>query len=215
MILQNGDRGSLVAIIQEKIGVKADGIFGSGTESALRFYQAEKGLRADGIAGTGTFLAMGIPHFSKYIKNGTDKNVSWELPVSGKGFRTYNRESRGDQFGTKEVIEKCIEIAEKWNCMHPEVDIQFGDISYLYGGRTPDHSTHRTGKDVDIRPIRKDGKYLPVEYTHAEYSRDLSREFLLLVKPYVRGVYFNDPVLIKEGLCSYSRNHNNHFHLMF
>lgn len=57
-MLRRGLTGEPVRILQEKLGVTADGIFGKNTEAALLKYQAAHGLSADGIAGPDTFTAM-------------------------------------------------------------------------------------------------------------------------------------------------------------
>lgn len=214
MILKLKDKGTLVEKLQEKLGVDTDGMFGKGTELAVKEFQTANGLTSDGIVGKDTLDLLGFD-FSRYIKNGNNIDVSWELPENGTGFRTYNRESRGDQFGLKSTIEKATEIAREWNQIHPEVDIQYGDISLLYGGDTPDHATHEKGTDIDMRPFRKDGQYVGVTYRDSNYSQSITRDFLKLVKDKIKGVYFNDPVLIKEGLCKHSAGHSNHLHLMF
>ncbi|MCB4769377.1 peptidoglycan-binding protein [Ancylobacter sp. Lp-2] len=59
-ILKKGLAGTPVKILQEKLGVPADGQFGSKTEEALKAYQKEHGLSADGIAGPDTFAALGL-----------------------------------------------------------------------------------------------------------------------------------------------------------
>lgn len=59
-ILKNGMSGAPVKRLQEKLGVTADGIFGSGTKKALMDYQKANGLAVDGIAGPDTFTAMGL-----------------------------------------------------------------------------------------------------------------------------------------------------------
>lgn len=59
-ILKRGLAGEPVTILQQKLGVTADGEFGPGTEKALRDYQSAHGLSVDGIAGPDTFAAMGL-----------------------------------------------------------------------------------------------------------------------------------------------------------
>jgi putative chitinase len=54
-VLRKGSRGEGVKIMQEALGIGADGVFGAGTERALKNWQAENGLTADGIAGPATF----------------------------------------------------------------------------------------------------------------------------------------------------------------
>jgi putative chitinase len=54
-VLRKGSRGEGVKIMQEALGIGADGVFGAGTERALKNWQAENGLTADGVAGPATF----------------------------------------------------------------------------------------------------------------------------------------------------------------
>ena len=54
-VLRKGSRGEGVKIMQEALGIGADGVFGPGTERALKKWQADNGLVADGIAGPATF----------------------------------------------------------------------------------------------------------------------------------------------------------------
>ena len=57
-VLRKGSRGEGVKIMQEALGVSADGAFGPGTERALKAWQAANGLVADGIAGPATFAKL-------------------------------------------------------------------------------------------------------------------------------------------------------------
>ena len=58
MILKNGSKGEDVKKLQAKLGLGADGVFGSGTEAAVKKWQAANGLTADGIVGEGTWAKM-------------------------------------------------------------------------------------------------------------------------------------------------------------
>lgn len=49
--IKKGSKGNAVKVWQIIIGVAADGIFGSGTESATKTWQSNHGLTADGIVG--------------------------------------------------------------------------------------------------------------------------------------------------------------------
>jgi len=57
-VLRKGSRGEGVKIMQEALGIGADGVFGPGTERALKEWQASQGLVADGIAGPATFAKL-------------------------------------------------------------------------------------------------------------------------------------------------------------
>jgi peptidoglycan hydrolase-like protein with peptidoglycan-binding domain len=59
-ILKRGLSGDPVRVLQTKLGVTADGIFGPGTDTALRDYQKKHGLLVDGVAGPDTFVQMGL-----------------------------------------------------------------------------------------------------------------------------------------------------------
>ncbi len=50
-----GEKGERVKWVQKKLGVTTDGIFGPGTEKALKDFQKAKKLKVDGVVGIGTF----------------------------------------------------------------------------------------------------------------------------------------------------------------
>jgi len=54
-VFRKGSRGEGVKVMQEALGIGADGVFGPGTERALKEWQAANGLTADGVAGPATF----------------------------------------------------------------------------------------------------------------------------------------------------------------
>ncbi len=64
--LKRGSRGELVKQVQTKLKSwgyytgTVDGIFGSGTESAVKAFQKKNGLTVDGIVGKKTAAALGI-----------------------------------------------------------------------------------------------------------------------------------------------------------
>ena len=60
MILKKGSKGEEVKKLQAKLGLAADGIFGSGTETKLKEWQTKNGLSADGIAGPATLSKLGV-----------------------------------------------------------------------------------------------------------------------------------------------------------
>jgi peptidoglycan hydrolase-like protein with peptidoglycan-binding domain len=57
-ILKRGLAGEPVKVLQQKLGVAADGQFGPGTEKAVKDFQAKNGLDADGLAGPATLAKM-------------------------------------------------------------------------------------------------------------------------------------------------------------
>lgn len=57
-MLRRGSRGEGVELVQELLGLTADGIFGKGTERAVKSWQESHGLVADGIVGPNTLDEM-------------------------------------------------------------------------------------------------------------------------------------------------------------
>lgn len=58
VLLRVGSRGDTVKKLQEGLGIGADGIFGKGTEQAVRDFQGANGLDVDGIAGPETLAKL-------------------------------------------------------------------------------------------------------------------------------------------------------------
>ena len=58
MLLKVGSKGDDVKKLQTKLGTKADGDFGPGTEKLVKEWQTKNGLTADGIVGDGTWKKM-------------------------------------------------------------------------------------------------------------------------------------------------------------
>ena len=58
MEIKIGSKGDDVKKIQKKLGLVADGSFGSKTESAIKSWQKENGLTDDGIVGKNTWDKM-------------------------------------------------------------------------------------------------------------------------------------------------------------
>jgi peptidoglycan hydrolase-like protein with peptidoglycan-binding domain len=52
--------GPSVVWLQQKLGIAADGTFGTGTDAAVRHYQAAHGLTADGVVGNATWASLGV-----------------------------------------------------------------------------------------------------------------------------------------------------------
>lgn len=65
-VLKKGTTGDEVVTLQKKLkqwgyyNGTVDGIFGSGTEKAVKYFQQKNGLTADGIVGTKTAAALGM-----------------------------------------------------------------------------------------------------------------------------------------------------------
>jgi murein endopeptidase len=80
------------------------------------------------------------------------------------------------------------------------------------GGKFKPHASHKNGLQVDIRPLRKDGACVAVNYFQAGYDREATERLIGLFQshPAVIKVYFND--LSIPGVLPL-KNHDNHFHV--
>jgi hypothetical protein len=116
-----------------------------------------------------------------------------------------------------EVIEALTGVAAGWAAAYPGGPrLGFGDLSLRCGGALPPHGTHRRGLEVDIRPLRADGREAPVAYNDPAYSRPLTQELVnrLLANRRLRVqyVFFNDPSI--AGVRNWP-GHHGHLHVRF
>jgi len=107
-LLQRGLRGEPVRLLQEKLGVTADGIFGAGTDKALRDYQSSNGLAVDGIAGPDTFTSLGL-HELVIVHKGSRgdcvKKVQEQLGLAADGIFGSGTEAAVKQFQTANGLD--------------------------------------------------------------------------------------------------------------
>ena len=68
MVLKLGSRGNDVKLLQEKLNLKTDGIFGPLTEEAVKDFQRSNGLKVDGIAGANTLSKLNLSVNKRNIK---------------------------------------------------------------------------------------------------------------------------------------------------
>ena len=138
-------------------------------------------------------------------------NVAFvQLTGENGNFYLYSPQDR--VWGTPSAIQSIRTVA---NDLRPHgFEIGVGDISFQQGGRMSPHGSHKRGTDVDIRPIRADGKRLPVTITDSNYSRDRTKLLVqtLLAQPNVTLILFNDTNI--QNVRFYE-GHHNHLHVRF
>ena len=94
-----GSRGTEVRTIQEKLkrwgyySGSVDGIYGSQTQEAVRYFQRKNGLAVDGIAGPNTLKAMGIFNSSNSSSSSSTNNSNVNLLA-----RLIYGEARGEPY---------------------------------------------------------------------------------------------------------------------
>jgi hypothetical protein len=196
----------------------AQGAFDTNTETALRQFQLQNGLPPSGVLDVLTYrsLLTAVPPSAPLLPT-TGSEVDTVLPDSGRGFATFNREIGGaDQFGRASTILAIQSIGAAWAETHT-FPIFIGDISRKGGGSFPPHSSHKDGRDVDMRPFRHNGQPGATNINDPSYGHGLTRELVLLVRQKFRDltILFNDKLLVKDGLTKPFAGHDNHLHVRF
>lgn len=142
--------------------------------------------------------------------------IDTQLPESGTGFVTNNRGATGEfQFGQQSSIDAALAVGTAWDALHPNHPFSIGQISKNGGGLFPPHASHQVGLDIDVRPMRLDGKNEGVTITESQYDRTLTTELINLwwEKAPVQLVYFNDQTVINAKLSIRAAEHHHHFHV--
>lgn len=102
-----GSRGSEVTQIQTKLKRwgyykgSVDGIYGSQTVSAVKYFQRKNGLAVDGIAGKNTLVAMGIFSSSGNSSSSTSNSNSSNLNLLS---RLVYGEARGEPYSGQVAV---------------------------------------------------------------------------------------------------------------
>ena len=130
----------------------------------------------------------------------------------GGGYYSYGTPSEGrSQYAHPYLISLIGQIAFRWNAGENR-KFGVGNISLAGGIRHPDHASHRSGLEVDIRAVRKDGRRLPCNIHDSQYDRSATEKLiqLFLAAMHIRTIYFND--LSISGVRPL-RGHDDHFHV--
>ena len=99
--------------------------------------------------------------------------------------------------------------------------VAVGDLSLEHGGNIAGHATHEVGLDVDIRPIRdaRNQCTYGTNWRVSSYDRAATRILIKAIRAaapgHIKLIYFNDPVLVDEGLTTPYFNHDDHLHVRY
>jgi len=136
-----------------------------------------------------------------------------QLPTSRRGYKTYG--DREKQYAKDSTVRSVEALGERWDAANPdEPDIQIGNMSKRDGSAFGGHSSHRTGVDVDIRPMRNDGQYEGVNINSSSYDRDSTQLLVNTIRkdPAVQLIYFNDNKV--TGVQNWE-GHDDHLHVRY
>jgi hypothetical protein len=202
----------------------ADGVVGLKTIGAIKLFQAIKnGDQAVAVAhNDGTIDVGGDTH--KWLE--ASNAPKWQILPAGSTDAGYVNIEVADpadhhDFATDWLAATIAAAGATYRSnyllTHPlAAVITVNDASLLEGGDTPDHSGHETGLSCDLRLPRTDGTAPGnTTYQTATYDRDAARAVLKAFReqPLFSLAYFNDPVLIGEGLCAAQSGHDDHLHI--
>ena len=107
-VLKNGSRGSEVKEVQRRLKLwgyyngNVDGVFGSGTRSAVIAFQKKNGLTADGVVGKATYKALGMTDAYNALVSTDSSSVSGVGGFTGADVyllaKTIYAEGRGEPY---------------------------------------------------------------------------------------------------------------------
>jgi peptidoglycan hydrolase-like protein with peptidoglycan-binding domain len=187
--------------------IPVSGSFGAATEAAVIAFQRHMGLARTGVVDTATWRALAW-HF--------------ELPrFSPTSLCDYSVGNGPANWGTAEAIASLEAVGRTVSALgYGRVAV--GDVSFELGGPIPGHESHRVGLDVDVRPLRRANDQCSVAGTtwrSTAYDRAATRTMIQKLRAYAPGhiklIWFNDPVLIGEGLTTWHTGHDDHLHVRF
>lgn len=125
---QRGSSGDTVKQIQQKLSAwgyysgKIDGIYGSRTEAAVRYFQQKNGLTVDGKAGKQTLAAMGISY-------GASANGDGDVYLLA---RLISAEARGEPYEGQVAVGAVVLNRVK----HPSFPNSISGVIYQQGAFT-------------------------------------------------------------------------------
>ncbi|WP_158206824.1 penicillin-insensitive murein endopeptidase [Pseudoduganella flava] len=128
------------------------------------------------------------------------------------GYYVYGTPSGGQgQYAHPTLLSILFLVEREWEARDTR-KFGVGNISLANGIPYPGHGTHKSGLEVDIRPLRKDGANCAVTRFMAEYDRDGTEKLigLFMSLSAVELIYFNDLAIPHVRRAS---NHDDHFHV--
>jgi hypothetical protein len=207
-----GSSGEAVKVVQRQLNEKrfarlpVDGVYGTSTRNAVVAFQQHRGMTPHGLVGPVTWRNL-LWHYDYPVFNTTS-------------LCDYSVGNGRANWGTAAAIGQ-LEAAAAAFATAGRGRVAVGDVSREHGGDIAGHVTHEAGLDVDVRPIRdaKNQCTWGTNWRYASYDRTATRTLIKAIRAaapgHVKLIYFNDPVLIREGLTTSYSGHDDHLHIRY
>lgn len=124
----------------------------------------------------------------------------------------YKKPAKGAyQYAHPITMTAILRVALEWQAIDKR-RFGVGDISLPGGPKPPNHDSHMSGLEVDIRPLRKDGLEMPVTWRDREYDKAGTEKLINLFRTFapVAKVLFNGPDI---AFVIHWPGHDDHFHV--
>lgn len=210
--ISQGATGPAVRALQVQLNEKrrlslaVNGVFDAAVTTAVRNFQTHAAIGVDGVVGPTTWRNLvwhyGYPDLTGICDKDPDGNgtANWATAAAvaqlEQGVRTFAATGQGQ--------------------------VPLGDASFEHGGDIPGHASHEVGLDVDLWPVRTDNAQCTasrITWQSSTYDRAATRQLVQALRAaapgHIRLIFFNDPVLIDEGLTTQYANHDNHLHVRY
>ena len=143
-----------------------------------------------------------------------DKRGYFFLPqfYEGGGYYTYGTPENGaGQYAHPKMMTFLMMVAHRW-CAVDDRKFGVGNISLAGGVPYPGHGSHKTGLEVDIRPMHKGWTRVGVTCTSAAYDREATERLVDVMwnTGMVKAILFNDSKIPRVRTFP---GHNNHLHV--
>ncbi|HSK52647.1 MAG TPA: penicillin-insensitive murein endopeptidase [Clostridia bacterium] len=211
--LRPGSSGLAVRALQwllnEKraAGLTMDNVYAETTRAAVSAFQKHVGGTVTGVVNAVTWQRL-LWHF--------------DLPAftARTGLCDYSVGNGRANWGAASAIGQ-LERAGRRVAAGGHGRVAVGDIGHEHGGDIAGHETHEHGLDVDVRPMRTAGNQctIGVSFRSTAYDRAATRELVRAIRAaapgHVKLIWFNDPVLMREGLTTHHAGHDDHLHVRY
>lgn len=132
----------------------------------------------------------------------------------GAGYYVYGTPPNGEgQYAHPAMMTLLLHVEREWALIDKR-RFGVGNISLAGGAKYEKHNTHKLGLEVDVRPIRKDGRHDAVYWYQSEqYDQTATGRLIGLFHCFtgVRKILFNDTHA--SPYVTPFKGHDHHFHV--